>query len=373
MKRIASGQSLRIGVAMLNDRSPSDVRSAVQRFTRTLARPPVRIAIIALHLALCTVLLLAAGRPYFTLVHWFYFPVLLAAHWFFTPGGLLAGIAAGVLASPHVIASAVPVDQSGHAWMYRSLFFVGIGVSAGYLRGVFVQRSNRLEATVKHLTRTYARTLRALVRLLEHHDEETGSHCERVARNARAVGRAMGFTELQLETLYWAGYMHDLGKLASPAKMLLKDGPLTPEEYEIMKQHAAIGADTIMTITPAFLDIADAVRSHHERWDGRGYPRGLADEEIPIFGRILAVVDAFEAMTSDRPYRKAMDPQQAIAILAKEAGLQFDADVVATFFELLEAGAIHIEALDGKHTGIDLPVEFSPEFLTGKSIFQTQS
>jgi len=339
---------------------------------RVLAGRPVRVALIFVLFAICALVLLAAGRPYFTLVHAFYFPVLLAAHWFYAPGGLLAGIIAGFLASPFVIASSIPADQSAFAWMYRSVFYIGIGVSAGCLRGVFVQRSNRLEATVKHLTRTYARTLRALMRLLENHDEETGSHCERVARNARAVGRAMGFTELQLETLYWAGYMHDLGKLASPAKMLLKEGPLTPEEYEIMKQHAAIGADTIMTITPAFNDIAAAVRSHHERWDGRGYPSGLAGEEIPIFGRILAVVDAFEAMTSDRPYRKAMDPKQATAILVKEAGLQFDAEVVATFFELLDAGAIHIDRRDGKRTGMDLPVDFSPEFLTGKPIFQTQ-
>ena len=183
---------------------------------------------------------------------------------------------------------------------------------------------------------------------------------------------AVRLSEFELETLYWAGYMHDIGKLASPARMLLKDGPLTPYEYEIMKQHSTIGADTIMTISPAFSDITDAVRSHHERWDGSGYPNGLAGEDIPLFGRILAVVDAFEAMTSDRPYRKALDPQQARAELAKEAGLQFDPAIVATFFELLDAGAIHVAQGNENRASSEVPVEFSPEFLTRKSVFQTQ-
>ena len=337
-----------------------------------MQRTSVRIAIIAAHLALGTLIVLAAGRPYFVLVHGFYFPVLLAAHWFFAPGALLVGVAAGILASPYVISSSVPLDQSSFAWFYRLAFYVGIGVSAGYLRGLFVERGRRLERTIKHLTGTYARTLRALMRLLEHHDEETVSHCERVAHNASAVGRAMGFRPFELETLYWAGYMHDIGKLASPARMLLKDGPLTPYEYEIMKQHSTIGADTIMTISPAFSDITDAVRSHHERWDGSGYPNGLAAEDIPLFGRILAVVDAFEAMTSDRPYRKALDPQQARAELAKEAGLQFDPAIVATFFELLDAGAIHVAQGNENRASSEVPVEFSPEFLTRKSVFQTQ-
>ena len=347
-------------------------RWSVRALDAYLARRPVRIVLICLHLAFCALVVAAAGRPYFVLVHWFYIPVLLAAHWFYAPGGFLAGIAAGVLASPYVIGGATPIDQGDLAWAYRMVFYVGVGTSAGYLRGLFVQRGNRLEHTVKDLTRTYARTLRALMRLLENHDEETSSHCERVARNARAVGQAMGFSELELETLYWAGYMHDLGKLASPAKMLLKDGPLDAEEYEVMKRHAAIGADTIMTITPAFHDMAEAVRAHHERWDGGGYPSGLGGEEIPVFGRILAVVDAFEAMTSDRPYRRAMDPEDAIDILAKESGRQFDPSIVATFFGLLDTGAIHIETRDGKRTGIELPVEFSPEFLTRRRGFQAR-
>ena len=336
-----------------------------------LARPSVRIAVIVLHLAVCTALVLAAGRPYFVLVHWFYFPVLLAAHWFRARGGIVTGVAAGILASPHVIAGSTPIDQGADAWLIRAVFYVGIGASAGYLRNIFVQRSNRLEKAIVTLTRTYARTLRSLMRLLAHHDEETSSHCERVATNARTVGRAMGLRPLELETLYWAGYLHDLGKIASPARMLLKEGPLSPEEYEVMKQHTTIGAETIMTITPAFQEIAEAVRSHHERWDGNGYPNGLAGEEIPLFGRILGVVDAFEAMTSDRPYRKAMDPSRARDILAKEAGMQFDSAIVQTFLGLLEAGAIHIEAIDGKRTRAEIPVEFSPEFLTGKSVFQT--
>lgn len=356
------------------EKTPTQPFAPQSRFrwlAASLARPTVRIAIIVIHMAACTTLVLAAGRPYFVLVHWFYFPVLLAAHWFRARGGFAAGVAAGILASPHVIGGSTPIDQGSDAWLIRAVFYVGIGATAGYLRNVFVQRSNRLEKTVLTLTRTYARTLRSLMRLLAHHDEETSSHCERVAKNARTVGQAMGLQPLELETLYWAGYLHDLGKIASPARMLLKEGPLTPEEYEVMKQHTTIGAETIMTITPAFREIAEAVHSHHERWDGNGYPRGSSGEDIPLFGRILGVVDAFEAMTSDRPYRKAMDPAKARDILAKEAGMQFDPAIVQTFLSLLDAGAIHIEAIDGKRTRAEIPVEFSPEFLTGKAVFQT--
>jgi HD-GYP domain-containing protein (c-di-GMP phosphodiesterase class II) len=113
------------------------------------------------------------------------------------------------------------------------------------------------------------------------------------------------------------------------------------------------------------------VHSHHERWDGNGYPRGLAGEEIPLYGRIIGVVDAFEAMTSDRPYRKAMDASNARDLLTKEAGMQFDPAIVQTFLELLDADAIHIETIHRKRTWTEIPVEFSPEFHTGKSVFQT--
>jgi len=130
---------------------------------------------------------------------------------------------------------------------------------------LLAQRQGRLAAAHTHLARIYARTLKSLVFLLEHHDEETSTHCERVAANALRVGQELGLNQVDLDLLYWAAYLHDIGKLASPARMLLKEGPLSPEEYEVMKQHATIGAQALSHISRDFVPVAEAVLSHHER------------------------------------------------------------------------------------------------------------
>ncbi len=310
------------------------------------------------------VIMLTVGRPHFVLVHIFYFPIILAAYWFRSAGGMAAGLAAGLATSPAFLAGATPSDYASGSWIIRVVFLTGFGAFGGAVSEALARRLRYAEGMVRDLTGTYARTLRSLMRLLEHHDEETSRHCERVARNALAVGRSLGMPPGDLEALYWAGYMHDVGKLATPARILLKAGALTDDEYRVVKEHAAIGADTVAEIAPAFLAISEGIRSHHERWDGKGYPRGLKGEEIPSMGRILAVVDAFEAMTSDRPYRGAMEAQEAQLLIQAEAGRQFDAAVVDRFVALLGEGAIHLERAQGKHTSIGAPVEFSPEFLT---------
>lgn len=350
---------------MLSTRSPSQPTTRPPTTWRDLKTSQTGRAVgVALLFIGCVFLVLRAGSAHFALVHAYYFPVLLAAHWFRLTGGVIAGIVAGILASPYVVAIAIPLGQGDLAWVYRMAFFTAVGVFAGAARKLMEARKQRVEDTLKDLTSTYTRTLQALVRLLEHHDEETSRHCERVAHNARQVGKRLGLSRRELETLYWAGYMHDIGKLASPAKMLLKSGALTGEEYEVMKQHAAIGADTILAITPAFRELAEAIRAHHERWDGAGYPLGQNGNDIPLLGRILTVVDSFEAMTSDRPYRKAMNVHEAREILLRESWQQFDGTIVKNFVELLTEGAIHIEKTHPKQT-TGGPREISPEFLLG--------
>src|SRR5690606_13984378 len=128
-------------------------------------------------------------------------------------------------------------------------------------------------------------------------------HCERVAQNAVSVGRVLGLPTNDLKALYWAGLLHDLGKIGVPEDILRKPGRLTGDEYTVMKRHARLGYEILMTVSSAFEELAEGVYTHHERFDGAGYPRGLKGEDIPIFGRILAVVDVFEAVTSERPYR----------------------------------------------------------------------
>ncbi|MDT3681923.1 MAG: HD domain-containing protein [Truepera sp.] len=321
-----------------------------------------RITVLVAAVAACAVLLHVAGPGNFVLVYNFYFVILLAAYWYSVRGGALVGALSGLAASPFLIAS-TPSEYGAGAWAVRMGYFVSIGLVSGLMRRKLARRRLTLEANVTNLSRTYARTLEALTKLLESHDEETSGHCERVAYNALRLGERLGLRPRDLETLYWAGYLHDVGKLATPAKILLKAGPLTHEEYEVMKQHAAVGADTLMNINPEFHVISEAIRSHHERWDGRGYPRSLAGTQIPIFGRILAVVDAFEAMTSDRPYRAAMPTREASLILQEGAGSQFDPAIVEVHLQLLAEGILHTQKQNGEHTGMGLPEFFNAELL----------
>jgi len=319
----------------------------------------VRLATLAAVMTVCVLVMRANGASSFVLVHLFYFPIILAAFWYREVGGALGGALAGVATGPLLLADATPSEYAAGAWLARTFFFVAIGLTVGAGRALLRARRRRLEEHVAHLGRTYARTLKSLVYLLEHHDEETANHCDRVAANAIKLGSELGLGAAELEDLYWAAYLHDIGKLATPARMLLKEGPLDAHEYEVMKQHASIGANTLADISPDFETVAAAVRAHHERWDGRGYPDGLAGERIPLFGRVLAVVDAFEAMTSDRPYRAAMSVQAAAQVLEEEAGRQFDPALVTVYLRLIEAGEVHTEAGDGKRTGLELPEAFS--------------
>jgi diguanylate cyclase (GGDEF)-like protein len=167
----------------------------------------------------------------------------------------------------------------------------------------------------------------ALVEALEHKDAYTASHAHGVAELATAVGRRLGLDTAGLETLSHAALLHDIGKIAIPTEILVKPGPLSPDEYEVVMSHAAVGGGMVARI-PGLEAVAPLVRHAHERWDGGGYPDGLAGEQIPLGARIVAVCDAFHAMTSERPYRAPMPLAEAAAELSRHAGAQFDAAVV---------------------------------------------
>ena len=147
----------------------------------------------------------------------------------------------------------------------------------------------------------------------------------------------MGLSEEQLQTLRIAGLLHDVGKIAVPDRILQKPGRLDAEEFEIIKQHVVLG-ELIIKDLPNISEVLAAVGSHHERIDGSGYPRGLKGDEIPILGRILAVADAYSAMTTNRPYHLAMEPKEAQAELLRVAGVQLDDNIVAAFLKVLEEG-----------------------------------
>ncbi len=185
----------------------------------------------------------------------------------------------------------------------------------------------------------------ALARVIEARDRYTIHHAERVGLYSREIGRAHGLTGDDLDILYKGGVMHDLGKIVIPAEILLKQGSLTDIERQIMETHAPAGARIAEPLRSVarFLPI---IRHHHERVDGRGYPDHLAGSEVPLGARIAAIADAWDAMTSDRPYRAALDRDEAVARVRAGAGSQWDADVAATFIDLVEGDLVERVALE---------------------------
>lgn len=173
-------------------------------------------------------------------------------------------------------------------------------------------------------------TAMALSDVIESRDAYTGGHCQRLAVYSRSIAQALRLTHREVEVIRFGAALHDLGKIVVPDAILNKPGKLTPEEYEIIKRHSRDGGRICQRI--GFLQKAyNIVYHHHERWDGKGYPDGLAGEKIPLAARIVAVADAFDAMVSDRPYRKGMPREEATAILQDGAGSQWDARVVTAF------------------------------------------
>jgi putative nucleotidyltransferase with HDIG domain len=170
----------------------------------------------------------------------------------------------------------------------------------------------------------------ALLEVLERTDNFTLTHSYRVAGLAVPMGVALHLSEDDLETLRVAALLHDLGKAFIPAQILLKQDFLTEEEFAIMRKHAEYGSAVVGRV-PGFADVCDIISSHHERYDGAGYPQGTAGADIPLGGRILAVADSFDAMVTARVYRHGAQPDMAAAEVARCAGSQFDPVVVKAF------------------------------------------
>jgi len=185
---------------------------------------------------------------------------------------------------------------------------------------------------------TYNRTLEGWAKALELRDAETEGHSRRVSELAGVLGRSLGLDDRDLVHLYWGSLLHDLGKLGIPDRVLHKKDPLTREERELIEQHPLFGRELLQEIhylQPAM----DILYYHHEKWDGSGYPRGLAGEQIPLKARIFAVVDVYDALCSDRPYREAWPEKKAKAYIENQAGSHFDPHIADTFLDIMNGHA----------------------------------
>ncbi|MBF0094169.1 MAG: two-component system response regulator [Alphaproteobacteria bacterium] len=193
-------------------------------------------------------------------------------------------------------------------------------------------RTAQLMVRNLELEETRIEVICQLGRAAEYRDDCTGAHIQRMSRSSKLLGLRAGLTEREADMLMYAAMMHDIGKIGIPDRILLKPGALTAEEFETIKMHPEIGAFIIGEQASDILRMArDICLSHHEKWDGSGYPRGLRGEDIPLSGRIVAIADVFDALISKRPYKDPWQVDTALDMIARQAGAHFDPDLVPLF------------------------------------------
>jgi len=245
-------------------------------------------------------------------------------------------ISVGLLGAWFIMSSAADAAAHRHffLWLGLALFAGWLIISVmGRQGAAFIARQQ--EAQEQRIDLTWS----AISHILDLRDHGTAGHSQRVRDMASLLGAAMGLSKEELRVLRQAARVHDIGKIALPDSVLFKNGRLSEEEWQLMRQHPTLGYKLCKSI-PILEPAAEIVYAHHERYDGRGYPRGLKGEEIPLGARIFAVIDAYDAMTSDRPYRRALGHDYALAEIERNAGTQFDPQVVATFLKLARQGLI---------------------------------
>jgi putative two-component system response regulator len=233
----------------------------------------------------------------------------------------------------------------------RSKWLIEMKQSVDKLR----TRQSRLEDEVQRRTESLRRTLRDMAeaqrRTMEAHvdtirrlsmaaefkDSITASHIERIGLYSERLARALGMSPRDIETIRHAATMHDVGKLGVPEAILMKPGKLSEDEIDVMRAHTTIGAQILSGSDSPLLQMGERIAlSHHERWDGKGYPFGLAAEAIPLEGRICAVVDFFDALTMDRPYRNAVPVEEVMDMMRADSGRHFDPEVLEAFFTVID-------------------------------------
>ena len=199
----------------------------------------------------------------------------------------------------------------------------------------------KVSERTKELAASQIEILDRLARAAEYRDDDTGQHTYRVGHIASLIAQKLNVPFSRVELIRRASPLHDVGKIGVPDNILLKPGRLTPEEFDIIKPHTTIGAALLSGGHSEMVKIAETIAlTHHERWDGNGYPAGLKGEDIPLEGRIVAIADVFDALSHDRPYKKAWPLEECIAEIERNGGRQFDPQVVGAFLELWNSGVL---------------------------------
>jgi len=268
----------------------------------------------------------------------------------------LVRIGVGIMAALLIVPAALILEPAPPASLLRVLFcstIVGLlAAQAGYMVSRWSLQS-KMETQLSDERNAIIATITSLVSALEARDPHTRNHSARVAKLGVRVGREMGLSQSQLYEIHLGGLLHDVGKIGIQDSILLKPGGLTTEEYTIMKTHSAVGA-RILAGLPGLSAVSEIVLCHHEMPDGRGYPRGLKGDEIPLGARIVAVCDTYISMAENRPYRQGRSLDKVMREIQRVAGKQLDPSVVATLEALLrkevEAYGRPVEGFEGDRT-----------------------
>lgn len=199
------------------------------------------------------------------------------------------------------------------------------------------KRMMEIENIYKRIKESSLETIYLLSRAAEYKDQDTGIHIKRMSNYAALIARAVGLDKAMVERILYASSMHDVGKIGIPDKILMKATSLTPPEWNVMKMHTTIGYQILESGENELIKLGSEIAlTHHEKWDGEGYPNGLKGEDIPLSGRICAVADVFDALTSKRPYKEAFSVDKSLGIIESERGKSFDPAIVDAFFQVLE-------------------------------------
>lgn len=322
-----------------------DREQYLTRFVRSLRLEPeqpeapnysfVYTSVLLLTLTLITLAVYETGGTKAAGPHLFYLPIVITG----IVKGRIWGAATG-LVSGLAIGPFMPLDVSTGALQttssiaLRTLFFILVGYITGISSSTLSAQNRQLSERNQDLSATLEALAVAITRAIDAKHSHTGGHSQNVARYAVMLGRELGLSEDELRCLYRAGILHDIGKIAVPDTVLNKPGKLIPDEYELMKQHPRYGYD-ILRLIPGLRECAKLALYHHTGFDGSGYPDIVENDVVPLGARILAIADAWDAMTSDREYRNALSRDEALRRLVSAAGSQFDPMLVSRFAVLI--------------------------------------
>jgi HD-GYP domain-containing protein (c-di-GMP phosphodiesterase class II) len=295
------------------------------------------LAIASLTLLTFALVRLTGGAPS-AVMELGYAPVALAAYAYGWRGGLIAGLAVAAVLGPLPALAGLDRVESLPEWLIRATAFGGIGALIGRMLNSSSSVAARVRARVTEVVQRERESLIALATAAESRDMDAGEHLRRLELTSRRLAELVGLEPRAAANVGWAAMLHDIGKLRVPDRVLLKPDPLSREEWAIVHLHP-IWSEQALAGGEHLTVAREVARSHHENWDGSGYPDGLYGDRIPLAARIVRITDAFDAMTNQRPYQAAVSFEAALEELQANAGHDFDPELVTLFSGLIRSDA----------------------------------